>query len=162
MAEPDPALKGRYNGNCNRAACQKPGATWYNRSTLAYYCPACARTINNVSSIEDVRRLFGIDGVLCTPPNPVQQAVEKLLAQKAVHRSGAVISEMTRTQVFEHTQGELQELFGAESKADVCDELGDVLGCLMHLAVLSEIPWVHVEQACLNKFKQRFTPGDVS
>ncbi len=31
---------------CNRTACQKPGATWWNPSTLAYYCQSCAIKIN--------------------------------------------------------------------------------------------------------------------
>ena len=31
--EPDPSLKGVFLGNCNRTACQKPIATWYNSST---------------------------------------------------------------------------------------------------------------------------------
>lgn len=46
----DPPLKadkGLYNGSCNRRTCQKPGATWYNRGSYAYYCSNCARKINN-------------------------------------------------------------------------------------------------------------------
>jgi hypothetical protein len=39
-------LKGIFNGNCNRTACQKPGATWFNTSTRAFYCEHCARDIN--------------------------------------------------------------------------------------------------------------------
>lgn len=31
---------------CRRAACRRPGATWWNRSTRAYYCGECARGIN--------------------------------------------------------------------------------------------------------------------
>lgn len=42
----DPKLKGVQGGNCNRTACQKPGATWFNRCTQAYYCRSCARLIN--------------------------------------------------------------------------------------------------------------------
>lgn len=43
----DPALKGVKDGNCNRTACQRPGASWYNRVTQAWYCPHCARLINS-------------------------------------------------------------------------------------------------------------------
>ncbi len=31
---------------CNRTACQKEGATWWNPSTQAYYCTRCAKRIN--------------------------------------------------------------------------------------------------------------------
>jgi hypothetical protein len=44
--EPQPD-KGHYNGSCNREACQKAGAIWYNRSTRAYYCAECAMSINS-------------------------------------------------------------------------------------------------------------------
>ena len=46
---PDPKLKGKYLGNCNRTACQKPGAVFYNHSTREHYCPKCARLINDVN-----------------------------------------------------------------------------------------------------------------
>lgn len=42
-------LKGKRNGNCNVTACQRPGATWWNTSTRAYYCRSCADEINRWS-----------------------------------------------------------------------------------------------------------------
>ena len=45
MVNPDPELKGVEGGNCNRTACQQPGAVWYNSSTRKYYCRNCAITI---------------------------------------------------------------------------------------------------------------------
>ncbi len=42
----DPELKGVQGGNCNRTACQQPGATWYNKGTYKYYCAKCAEMIN--------------------------------------------------------------------------------------------------------------------
>lgn len=39
-------LKGVKGGNCNRTACQKPNAWWYNSGSWAYYCRACALEIN--------------------------------------------------------------------------------------------------------------------
>ena len=39
-------LKGKYQGNCNRTACQRPGAIWYNHSTRKYYCISCAHELN--------------------------------------------------------------------------------------------------------------------
>jgi hypothetical protein len=56
-------MKGLFNGNCNRTACQKPEATWYNHSTKAYYCAECANLIN-LHNRPDAMRLFGHD--LCT------------------------------------------------------------------------------------------------
>lgn len=49
---PNPALKGVKNGNCNRQACQRPGATWFNSSTRAYYCKKCAAKINYWSELD--------------------------------------------------------------------------------------------------------------
>lgn len=42
----DPALKGVKGGNCNRQACQRPNAHWYNSGTNKYYCEDCALLIN--------------------------------------------------------------------------------------------------------------------
>ena len=46
-------FKGKRNGLCNRTACQKPGATFYNISTRAWYCPKCAEAINLWSIHDD-------------------------------------------------------------------------------------------------------------
>lgn len=46
----EPAIKadkGKKAGSCNRRACQKPGAVFYNRGSYAYYCGECARLIND-------------------------------------------------------------------------------------------------------------------
>lgn len=50
--KPDPALKGKKGGNCNRQACQLPGADYFNRSTLAYYCERCADLINSMNTLQ--------------------------------------------------------------------------------------------------------------
>ncbi len=42
-----PECKGVKHGNCNRTACQRPGATWYNKGTYKYYCRQCAYLIND-------------------------------------------------------------------------------------------------------------------
>ncbi len=55
--------KGTYMGNCNRTACQKPGAEYYNHSTQKYYCEECAESIN-LANWKDAQRLFG--HALCT------------------------------------------------------------------------------------------------
>jgi hypothetical protein len=46
VTKPDPALKGKKDGNCNVTACQQPGATWWNVGSKAYYCEGCATMIN--------------------------------------------------------------------------------------------------------------------
>jgi hypothetical protein len=38
-----------YNGECNRAACSRRGAIFYNCGTYSYYCPSCAHAINGCS-----------------------------------------------------------------------------------------------------------------
>jgi hypothetical protein len=37
--------KGLQGENCNRRACQRSGAYYFNKSTRAYYCQACAEMI---------------------------------------------------------------------------------------------------------------------
>lgn len=37
--------KGQENGSCNRAACQRPGAIWYNHGSHAWYCQNCRSDI---------------------------------------------------------------------------------------------------------------------
>lgn len=60
MEKPD---KGELDGSCNRTACQKPGAKWFNHSTRKYYCGDCADLINK-ANFSDAMRLYGHD--LCT------------------------------------------------------------------------------------------------
>ena len=45
----DPPLKankGLLHGSCNRTACQRPGAIYFNHGTRAYYCEMCAAELN--------------------------------------------------------------------------------------------------------------------
>ena len=44
-----PEDKGKLDGACNRSACLKPAATWFNHSTRAYYCRRCALLLNDVN-----------------------------------------------------------------------------------------------------------------
>ena len=60
-----PVDKGRRDGSCNMSSCLKPGADWYNRGSLAWYCRKCAQMINEANEIfSDVQRNFP-DGQLC-------------------------------------------------------------------------------------------------
>lgn len=40
------ATKGKYGGLCNRSACLRHEAYWWNRGSYAYYCQDCAALIN--------------------------------------------------------------------------------------------------------------------
>lgn len=42
----DLTTKGDFEGLCNRSACLRPGANWWNVGSLAYYCKDCASMIN--------------------------------------------------------------------------------------------------------------------
>lgn len=47
-------IKGKKNGLCNRTACQSPdGVIWFNDSTRAYYCRACADLINDANYVDN-------------------------------------------------------------------------------------------------------------
>lgn len=62
-------LKGVFNGNCNREACQSPGATFYNFSTERYYCQSCARLINDANRTQAME-LYGHD--LCLTKEQIE------------------------------------------------------------------------------------------
>lgn len=55
MRTPHKPDKGLLNGSCNREACQKPGATWYNKSTQKHYCEECATLLNRVNRVDAIR-----------------------------------------------------------------------------------------------------------
>lgn len=65
------ADKGLQNGSCNLTACQKAGANYFNKSTMAYYCKECADEINWIGGRKDTMRLYGVP-LLCeyVDPNP--------------------------------------------------------------------------------------------
>jgi hypothetical protein len=57
--------KGKFMGSCNRSACLKPGAEWYNHSTQKYYCEACADWLNTDRfNRKDAQEMWG--HTLCT------------------------------------------------------------------------------------------------
>lgn len=53
-------MKGERGGNCNRTACQRPGAMYYSVWTRAYYCGTCARMINDANR-DSAQELYGVD-----------------------------------------------------------------------------------------------------
>ena len=68
-AKPHKANKGDKGGSCNREACQRPGAYWFNHSTKRYYCRTCAEWLNtDVVNREYAANNFG--HTLCTNESP--------------------------------------------------------------------------------------------
>lgn len=60
-----PFDKGEYLGSCNRSACLRPSAIWYNHSTRKYYCRECAHLLNHDTfNHRDALRMYG--HLLCT------------------------------------------------------------------------------------------------
>lgn len=45
-AAPQIADKGKYLGKCNRTACPKRPANWYNPNMQSYYCSSCGLILN--------------------------------------------------------------------------------------------------------------------
>ncbi|WP_407543748.1 hypothetical protein Q0M94_28505 (plasmid) [Deinococcus radiomollis] len=63
--------KGKRGQLCNRQACQQPGATFYNTSTRAWYCPECARKINFWSLLDHNEAICIPESEVATPdPRP--------------------------------------------------------------------------------------------
>lgn len=78
-AEMKAALKGQFDGRCNRSACMDPivGANWWNTSTRAYYCKGCAQDINAFSfRAEGIRICVEVTSPFDQPPFPVVLAGE--------------------------------------------------------------------------------------
>ena len=50
-------VKGAFDGLCNRNACLRPGARWFNEVTQAHYCEDCATQINHYSRIDCGRNI---------------------------------------------------------------------------------------------------------
>ncbi len=62
--KPDKGLEG---GSCNRTACQRPGAFWWNHGSHSWYCADCAHELSNDSfNKREAMETWGHD--LCTLP----------------------------------------------------------------------------------------------
>ena len=51
-------MKGTYDKECNRTACNNSRAVFYNKSTQMYDCAPCAKLINDANR-NDSLRLYG-------------------------------------------------------------------------------------------------------
>lgn len=60
------ADKGLLNGSCNREACQRPGANFYNHSTMKHYCRYCAIEINRANPPNSDSFVTSLGHDLCT------------------------------------------------------------------------------------------------
>ena len=64
------SVKGDYNSICNRTACSNGRAVFYNLSTRKYYCPSCAKLINEANKA-DSKRLY--NSLLCILIEPGEE-----------------------------------------------------------------------------------------
>lgn len=71
-----------------------------------------------------------------------------------IHRKGYVIGEASEETMLDHAQEELNELRETLPNPDI-EELADVFGCLVHLAVREGWTMEEVEQAMLKKLALR-------
>lgn len=60
--------EGQQERNCVRTACKAPGATWWNRSTRAWYCKPCAMKINDQNGeICHEGEPYSVQGLIMVP-----------------------------------------------------------------------------------------------
>jgi hypothetical protein len=72
-----PKDKGEYLGSCNRSACLRSGAHWYNHGSLAYYCANCAMDLNyDTFNKRDALENWG--HLLCTEGKYDREKFEKI------------------------------------------------------------------------------------
>ena len=76
MSKECKSTKGEFGGICYRTSCQKPGATWFNHSTVKFYCDECAAMINDANRAE-AYRIFGHE--LCCKHEPEERVMSKSL-----------------------------------------------------------------------------------
>lgn len=85
--------KGKFDGNCNRTACQVPiaGENWFNTSTRAYYCTACARSINQSAlRFDGVEICVAVDSPDHQPPFPWEEMNRVRAAREAAIAGGRI------------------------------------------------------------------------
>lgn len=71
------AVVGAFGGLCARTVCRAPGANWYNRGSLRYYCAACANWLNTDEfNVVEAQKLFG--STLCVLETP-EMAADKIV-----------------------------------------------------------------------------------
>lgn len=84
QGKPDPALKGKKGGNCNRTACQAPGAFAWSLNNHAYYCDACAKMLNwEPSNRAYWEGRYGITRFVFRPETLTEEEIAKLKAGRA-------------------------------------------------------------------------------
>jgi hypothetical protein len=113
MNRPD---KGKIHGSCNVTACQRPGATWFNTSTRAYYCEPCARDITDFT-----KRADGFHICFPTSGDPTKDALMKF-GEEPAHPA-------TPTDLLGATGAEpkASELKAEAATADLVDEMRELV-----------------------------------
>ena len=80
-------MKGEYNQECNITSCQKPNsAVWFNHSTRKYYCPLCAKRLNeDIFNKRDAQEMFGHS--LCT----FEEKERGITIQESIEKDNAIM-----------------------------------------------------------------------
>ncbi len=89
----------------------------------------------------------------------VFREVERLVASRAVHRSGFVVADVEPEFVFSNLLKECQELhmeLDIGTRETTRLEVADVLGVVLHLALKLGMSEGDLSDAVLAKFKERF------
>lgn len=95
--------------------------------------------------------------------------IERLIALDAKHRSGVRLSQMSASAILDRAESEIAELrdecaavrsvdtrIVVPSAAQAVEELGDVFGCLLHLAIKLGTTPTELSAIMLAKFAERF------
>ena len=89
-------MKGYYKGVCNFTTCKSgQPATWFNFSTLRYYCEDCARMLNKENQAY-AERLYGHALLIpVTPPARIHAEAQAPTYEKALREAaGAFLKDM--------------------------------------------------------------------
>jgi NTP pyrophosphatase (non-canonical NTP hydrolase) len=106
-----------------------------------------------------------------TQPGHLERIIKILVAKNARHvRKGTVLGQETWLDVIEHLKEEVREFEDAmqpryyapigEQHRHRIEELGDILGIVVHAAVKLGVSMAEVEAAEIEKLSQRFTVPD--
>lgn len=101
---PDLPTKGKLGGLCNRSACLRPGAWWWNKGSYAYYCPSCSADINAACFYKDY--VSHNATLLLTPPMDVDVIDCRILDTSTTHPKPWAIRHGDGTMIYFDTEEE--------------------------------------------------------
>lgn len=120
--------------------------------------PPCIEEIDEALGNSAVDPKVGLAGV--------SRAVRRLIAENALHRSGVSMGDVPFGTMLGHLRDELGELCDAVFRKNGDwvgkgrEEVSDVLGVALHIAVALEMSDEDIARTCLKKFSERFKSQD--